>query len=154
MFSGCFSLKITKLRIPDAVRKGDTAILECHYDLEGGMLYSVKWYKSTFEFFRYTPLDVPQTKQFNLRDLNVNVNMTASNGTYLVLDDVTVDTGGIYSCEVSMDAPTFDTSLESGQLKVCFCGTLWFVFRLRIKSDLSQTKKGKELYVAYVISKL
>lgn len=112
-------MKITKLRIPDAVKKGETAILECHYDLEGGMLYSVKWYKGTFEFFRYTPLDRPQTKQFHLRDLNVYVNMTASNGTYLVLDDVNFDTGGVYSCEVSMDAPTFDTSLESGQLKVC-----------------------------------
>lgn len=45
--------------------------------------------------------------------------MSVSNGTYLVLDNVSIDNSGVYSCEVSMDAPTFVTNMESGQLKVC-----------------------------------
>ena len=38
--------------IPDVVRVGHDARLNCDYDLEGERLYQVKWYKGTHEFYR------------------------------------------------------------------------------------------------------
>lgn len=39
------SLKDVRVKVPSAVRKSDTVVLHCYYDLEGDSLYSVKWYK-------------------------------------------------------------------------------------------------------------
>lgn len=39
------SLRDVRVKIPSAVRKSDTVVLNCYYDMEGDSLYSVKWYK-------------------------------------------------------------------------------------------------------------
>ena len=39
--------------MPSHVRAGDDARLSCEFDMEGGTLYSVKWYKDDNEFYRY-----------------------------------------------------------------------------------------------------
>lgn len=39
------SLKDVRVKVPSAVRKSDTVVLHCYYDMEGDSLYSVKWYK-------------------------------------------------------------------------------------------------------------
>lgn len=39
------SLRDVRVKVPSAVRKSDTVVLHCYYDMEGDSLYSVKWYK-------------------------------------------------------------------------------------------------------------
>lgn len=66
---GAFSLRINKLSVPKRV----SIELECDYDLEGGRLYAVKWYKGGREFYRYIPSENPATKIFAVSGINVNV---------------------------------------------------------------------------------
>lgn len=45
----------------------------CLYDMEGDVLYSVKWYRRRREFFRYTPRENPPLKTFEVAEISVNV---------------------------------------------------------------------------------
>jgi len=67
------TLKDVSITIPKAIRRGDNAILLCHYNLEGDTLYSVKWYKGKREFFRYTPKENPALKVFPVPGIAVDV---------------------------------------------------------------------------------
>ncbi|KAL1491236.1 hypothetical protein ABEB36_011862 [Hypothenemus hampei] len=109
-------LKNVKLKVPRAVVRGQDAVLQCHYDLEGDKLYSVKWYRGNFEFFRYSPGENPKIKQFKLRGLNVNEG--ESKDTQVVLEKVSQDISGMYSCEVTADQPSFFTDMRTSELKV------------------------------------
>ncbi|KAL0278583.1 UNVERIFIED_CONTAM: hypothetical protein PYX00_000363 [Menopon gallinae] len=55
------------------IRRGETAVFMCDFDLEGDSLYSVKWYKGMSEFFRFTPKDEFPIKTFPLEGLNIDV---------------------------------------------------------------------------------
>ncbi|EDS26182.1 conserved hypothetical protein [Culex quinquefasciatus] len=58
------ALRDVQVTVPQAVRRGDNAMLYCHYDMDGENLYSVKWYKGRREFYRYTPKENPAMKVF------------------------------------------------------------------------------------------
>lgn len=78
LFLFCFSefiwcLRLTEVRIPNHTVKNSSARLECHYDLDGEALYSVKWYKDGNEFYRYVPRDMPPAQVFELAGINVDV---------------------------------------------------------------------------------
>lgn len=66
-------LRLTEVRIPNHIRMGESARLECHYDLDGESLYSVKWYKDGNEFYRYVPRDMPPAQVFVLPGVSVDV---------------------------------------------------------------------------------
>lgn len=68
-------LRYVNLTVPTAVKKGDNALLICNYDMEGDILYTVKWYKGRREFFRYTPKENPAMKTFPLAGLYVDVSI-------------------------------------------------------------------------------
>ncbi|KAK4874770.1 hypothetical protein RN001_014130 [Aquatica leii] len=116
LHEGVFALRDVKLTIPAAVERGKQAKLRCNYDMEGDPLYAVKWYKSDREFFRYTPLDIPPFKQFSTPYINVVENL--SNGSFVVLNNVSLESSGKFSCEVSADAPSFYTVDAVGILQV------------------------------------
>lgn len=66
-------LRLTEIRIPNHTVKNTSARLECHYDLDGEALYSVKWYKDGNEFYRYVPRDMPPAQVFPLQGVLVDV---------------------------------------------------------------------------------
>lgn len=66
-------LRLTEVRIPNHIVLDATAHLECHFDLDGESLYSVKWYKDGNEFFRFVPRDVPTAQYFPLPGITVDV---------------------------------------------------------------------------------
>lgn len=69
-------LRDVHLTVPKAVRRGDSVVLHCNYNLEGDPLYALKWYKGRAEFYRYTPNEKPPMKVFpipGLTELNVDV---------------------------------------------------------------------------------
>jgi hypothetical protein len=72
------SLRLTEVRIPNHVIRNNTVRLECHFDLNGEALYSVKWYKDGFEFYRYVPRDHPPAQVFNLTGVYVDVSANSS----------------------------------------------------------------------------
>lgn len=67
------SLRDVRVLVPEAVKRYDTVELNCHYDLEGDSLYSVKWYKGRREFYRYTPKENPAMKIFPIGGATVVV---------------------------------------------------------------------------------
>ena len=45
-------LRITEVVVPPYSRGGNSITLRCQFDLEGDVLYNVKWYKGAKEFYR------------------------------------------------------------------------------------------------------
>lgn len=64
---------MTEVRIPKHIMRYEDAALGCKYDLDGESLYSVKWYKDGFEFYRYVPRDKPPGQIFPLPGVDVDV---------------------------------------------------------------------------------
>ncbi|XP_054268683.1 uncharacterized protein LOC128990628 isoform X2 [Macrosteles quadrilineatus] len=114
--TGVGGLRDVEIRAPIAVSPGSSATLTCRYDLEGDPLYTVKWYKGRQEFFRYVPKELPHTRVFPLP--GVNVDISASGPTKVVLRDVQKSLSGKYRCEVSADAPNFHTQVVSTHMHV------------------------------------
>ncbi|RZB39828.1 uncharacterized protein BDFB_010564, partial [Asbolus verrucosus] len=111
------ALRDVRINVPSAVVRGKDAALECYYDLEGDQLYAVKWYLGTTEFYRYTPKEIPPIKQFPSQS-GLTVREQNSSATRVVLEHVPMSISGRYSCEVSADAPSFFTSIQSAYLQV------------------------------------
>ncbi|XP_078038906.1 uncharacterized protein LOC144471074 [Augochlora pura] len=112
----CSGLREVRIQIPTAVKKGDSAILNCWYDTEGDPLYAVKWYKGGREFYRYAPNETPVVKTFPIG--NLTVKKTESNSTQLSLTNLELNAAGVYSCEVSADAPSFHTDIVYATMNV------------------------------------
>uniref|UniRef100_A0A1B0AWA8 Ig-like domain-containing protein n=1 Tax=Glossina palpalis gambiensis TaxID=67801 RepID=A0A1B0AWA8_9MUSC len=102
-----WSLSMTEVRIPKHIMRYEDAVLGCKYDLDGESLYSVKWYKDGFEFYRYVPRDMPPGQVFPLPGVDVDLQNSTDN--VVVLHRVTLQSTGRYRCEVSGEAPSFQT---------------------------------------------
>ncbi|KAG8227872.1 hypothetical protein J437_LFUL007182, partial [Ladona fulva] len=113
---GVGGLKNVRVVSPGAVAVGETVTLECKYDLEGAELYAIKWYKGKKEFYRYLPKEDPPTKVFPLP--GIKVDLSESNAYHVVLRDAGFSLTGRYRCEVSADAPSFDTALVAASLVI------------------------------------
>ncbi|XP_035215202.1 uncharacterized protein LOC118188802 [Stegodyphus dumicola] len=86
---------------------GERVRLECVFDAEHEDLYSVKWYKDDEEFFRFLPKDKPANQFFEIQDIQVDMSRS-SNGT-VYLQNTSRAAEGTYRCEVSADAPSFQS---------------------------------------------
>ncbi|XP_021702545.1 uncharacterized protein LOC5566816 [Aedes aegypti] len=106
-----------QVTVPRAVRRGDSAVLYCYYDMGDEKLYSVKWYKGRREFYRYTPKETPPMKVFSVP--GVQVKRVSSNESQVMLNSLNNLSSGRYSCEVSAEAPSFHTMIVTGDLEVC-----------------------------------
>ncbi|CAL1266849.1 unnamed protein product [Larinioides sclopetarius] len=98
-------LKITRFEVPSLVVPGDSAILTCFYDLGKEKLYSVKWYKDHVEFFRFFPSLSPQYMAFPAPGLDIDLSKSSPNTVYL--RNLTLQSEGQYTCQVSADEPYF-----------------------------------------------
>uniref|UniRef100_A0A1B6DEL1 Ig-like domain-containing protein n=2 Tax=Clastoptera arizonana TaxID=38151 RepID=A0A1B6DEL1_9HEMI len=107
-------LKLNQVRIDQHTVRGNNTVLQCNYDLQGETLYSVKWYKDGNEFFRFLPRDNPPAQIFTLP--GVIVDMDASNSTQVTLKTLTLASSGRYRCEVSAEAPSFQTVSDHGDM--------------------------------------
>ncbi|KAL1497146.1 hypothetical protein ABEB36_008152 [Hypothenemus hampei] len=98
------SLKNVVLDIePRIVEFGKESTLRCSYDLENAPLYTVKWYRGQFEFYRFTPKEHPYTKTFPIEGLDVDE--SRSNEHQVVLRNIGFNLSGNFSCEVTTDEP-------------------------------------------------
>jgi len=103
--------------VPAQVMLEERATLQCIFDMEGEELYSVKWYKAGHEFFRYIPGDRDQRiTTFNLP--GITVEKSYSDASSVVLRNVNLGSTGRYRCEVSAEAPLFNTVSQSRRMQV------------------------------------
>ncbi|CAH1118814.1 unnamed protein product [Phaedon cochleariae] len=111
------SLKDVVLTIqPNVVQRSSNSTLRCSYDLQNDILYSVKWYRGRYEFYRFTPSEQPKTKVFHFKGINVLESL--SNSTHVVLQDIDFNLSGNFSCEVTTDAPHFSTGFDTKTMLV------------------------------------
>ncbi|KAJ9596705.1 hypothetical protein L9F63_012270 [Diploptera punctata] len=109
-------LKLISLKIPSATNVLSTVTLKCEYDLEGRKLYSVKWYKDGSEFFRYMPDYEPEIRA--VKSSGINVDLKQSGMNMVTITDLQFNNSGNYKCEVSTEAPNFDTVANSSNMTV------------------------------------
>jgi hypothetical protein len=115
--SSALGIRLREVAIPPHAIRGQNARLRCLYDMEGDELYSIKWYRNGHEFYRYIPSDEPQTTVFN-GEGGINVDESESTETEIVLRSVDLATTGQFRCEVSGEAPLFQTAFEEAYLVV------------------------------------
>ncbi|XP_022257342.1 cell adhesion molecule 2-like [Limulus polyphemus] len=102
--------------VPSPIRAGQSVELTCSYKLDDDSLYSVKWYKDNIEFYRYVPKDWPPGQFLPLRGVRVELSKSGEDKVYL--NDIDLDSEGRYRCEVSAEAPSFQTVEASKDMKV------------------------------------
>nr|XP_050034882.1 synaptogenesis protein syg-2-like [Dermacentor andersoni] len=112
----CNGLRLVRLDMPSAVIRGDPLWLNCSFDLESDDLYSVKWYKNNREFFRYLPNENPPGQAYRLSGVYVDASRSSVGSLYLKETDLKSE--GLYACEVSADAPSFQTIRSEKELKI------------------------------------
>nr|XP_045620418.1 uncharacterized protein LOC123771741 [Procambarus clarkii] len=116
------SILVEKVVVPPVVLAGRRATLECHYQEDGDKLYSLKWWRGDEEFYQYIP---PIRKDFPAT--GVTVNLTATNSLnfgndgqeVVVLDEVGLDTAGVYKCEVLAEH-SFETVFKQANMTVIY----------------------------------
>jgi hypothetical protein len=84
--------------------------------MEGDKLYSIKWYRNGHEFYRYIPSDRPKTTIFDGN--GIKVDRRQSTETAIMLKHVDLDTTGKFRCEISGEAPLFQTAFREAILAV------------------------------------
>lgn len=92
------------------------ALLDCRYDLDGDILYDVKWYKDGQQFFRCTPA---QAKDYPLEGIKIYYDKFPSIGSCSFrLTNLNFKSEGEYKCEVSTEGPAFKMAARQSRLKV------------------------------------
>ncbi|XP_039293047.1 cell adhesion molecule 1 [Nilaparvata lugens] len=118
---GCLCLKLLRVGVPQYKLRGELAVLECHYELEGDSLYAVKWYKENEEFYRYVPKSNPPQSSYRVDGIKVDHQL--SDYKQVALRSVNLKSSGVYRCEVSAEAPSFASAQSEGRMEVLFLPT-------------------------------
>ncbi|XP_053693358.1 uncharacterized protein LOC128741512 [Sabethes cyaneus] len=165
LLGGIFPLHLRHVRIPSYKFRGESALLECQYELANGnqhhyrdrsdyrssrthssnddyyndggggggggggvggpgygsigeKIYSVKWYKDNEEFYRYVPSANPPIKSYKIEGIRVDPNH--SDNTKVLLRSLTLKSSGLYRCEISAEAPSFDSVQGEGRMDVIY----------------------------------
>jgi hypothetical protein len=66
---------MVKAVVPRYKVRGETAVLRCDFELEGALLYAVKWYRENEEFYRYVPKSDPQKTSYIVDGIKVDVSI-------------------------------------------------------------------------------
>ncbi|XP_065166031.1 uncharacterized protein [Atheta coriaria] len=109
-------LKWVRVNLPQYRKPGETAQLQCDYDLGNDTLYAVKWYKDNEEFYRYVAKERPPASSHNVEGVSVDVSL--SDSKRVILRGVTLRSGGLYMCEVSAEAPSFASAKSEARMEV------------------------------------
>ncbi|XP_054009059.1 basal cell adhesion molecule-like isoform X3 [Hylaeus anthracinus] len=109
-------LKLIRINVPPYTLRGKSALLECRYDLETDKLYTITWYKDDEEFYRYVPRGEPTKHSYPVE--GVKVDHRRSDHQQVLLQDVSLHSSGQYKCEVSGEAPNFNSVSAEASMEV------------------------------------
>lgn len=110
------AIRMLMMDVPSPTTQGESVELICSYKLDEDKLYSVKWYKDDVEFYRYVPNDWPPGQFLPLQGVRVDLSKSGSQSVYL--REVDLNSAGTYRCEVSAEAPEFQTVEAEKEMKV------------------------------------
>ncbi|EDW83939.1 uncharacterized protein beat-IV [Drosophila tropicalis] len=85
---------------------------------EGESLYAIKWYKDNEEFYRYVPKARPPKTSYRVDGVRVIEEL--SDASRVLLRGLTLNSTGLYRCEVSAEAPNFSSVQGEGRLDIVF----------------------------------
>ncbi|XP_064553079.1 uncharacterized protein beat-IV isoform X2 [Drosophila montana] len=85
---------------------------------EGEELYAIKWYKDNEEFYRYVPKARPPKTSYRVEGVRVIEEL--SDASRVLLRGLTLNSTGLYRCEISAEAPNFSSVQGEGRLDIVF----------------------------------
>uniref|UniRef100_A0A1A9ZZA6 Ig-like domain-containing protein n=1 Tax=Glossina pallidipes TaxID=7398 RepID=A0A1A9ZZA6_GLOPL len=85
---------------------------------EGEALYAIKWYKDNEEFYRYVPKAKPPKTSYRVD--GVRVIEEHSDSSRVLLRGLTINSTGLYRCEISAEAPNFSSVEAEGHMDVVY----------------------------------
>ncbi|XP_061389360.1 transcription factor 20-like, partial [Musca vetustissima] len=91
---------------------------EEHDEEEGEDLYAIKWYKDNEEFYRFVPKANPPKTSYRVD--GVRVIEEHSDSSRVLLRGLTINSTGLYRCEISAEAPSFASVQGEGQMDVVY----------------------------------
>ncbi|XP_072397753.1 uncharacterized protein [Diabrotica undecimpunctata] len=103
-----------KISVPKYVKEGENVTLHCEFHPKFNIL-AVEWYMDEQEFFRFSPNGNPP-RVFPVPGISVDTNTSSANN--VVLKNVQTELTNRYMCEVSWEAPLFNTAMESKMMYV------------------------------------
>lgn len=109
-------LHIKNIIVPKFTQVGENVMLKCDYDLQHDILYSIKWYKDNQEFYRYVPMDEPPKQRFSV--IGADTRLELSDKEHVHLHNISLASAGLYTCEVSTEAPRFRTQAVTMNMRV------------------------------------
>nr|XP_040574662.1 cell adhesion molecule 2-like [Lepeophtheirus salmonis] len=101
---------------PSWINLGDTVTLTCRYDLGRDAIYSMKWYKDSKELYKYIPTYKPEYITFKQPGIIIDEESTRPN--QLVFKVESPLGSGQYSCEITIETPSFRTYNKTSNLTV------------------------------------
>ncbi|XP_076032040.1 cell adhesion molecule 1-like [Oratosquilla oratoria] len=105
-----------EVRVPIYKVRGSSANLTCNYNLQGAVLYSLKWYKGDEQFFQYIPANEEPISTFGVH--GIEINKKNSDMRTVQLQRLEVPSSGSYKCEVITEGPMFITEFAHGNMTV------------------------------------
>jgi hypothetical protein len=127
-------IKLTSVAVPDLISPGKGFWINCTYDMESMPLYSVKWFKKNnevkeegvwSEIYGYIPNKERMEEQKVYPTRGVQIDLSKSSQGNVYIKSAEEETEGTYKCEVSADAPTFETVLEERETRLYRKCLLW-----------------------------
>ncbi|XP_058804251.1 cell adhesion molecule 3-like [Phymastichus coffea] len=109
------ALKLLEISVPPYLRRGESARLECRYDLESDKLYSVSWYKDHEHIYSYLRKSGTK-KAFTVE--GVKIDTYKSNNQALQLLNVSLNSTGYYACEVHTETKPFKSVKGDAYMEV------------------------------------
>ncbi|XP_075160063.1 beaten path IV [Haematobia irritans] len=85
---------------------------------EGEDLYAIKWYKDNEEFYRYVPKANPPKTSYRVD--GVRVIEEHSDSSRVLLRGLSINSTGLYRCEISAEAPNFSSVQGEGRMDVVY----------------------------------
>uniref|UniRef100_A0A1A9WJ64 Ig-like domain-containing protein n=1 Tax=Glossina brevipalpis TaxID=37001 RepID=A0A1A9WJ64_9MUSC len=85
---------------------------------KGEALYAIKWYKDNEEFYRYVPKAKPPKTSYRVD--GVQVIEEHSDSSRVLLKGLTINSTGLYRCEISAEAPNFSSVEAEGHMDVVY----------------------------------
>jgi len=110
------TIQLDQVHVPLHPQVNQSVSLMCEYNLHGEPLYSIKWYKNQQEFYRYLPKESPPSLSFSVPGTTVDV--TLSDSRLVHLRNISLESAGLYQCEVSTEAPKFKTIARDERMSV------------------------------------
>jgi len=109
-------IQLKTIHVPHYPQVNESVSLWCEYDLKDENLYSIKWYKDQQEFYRFLPKESPPQMAFPVAGALVSLNMSNERLVHLV--NISLESIGLYTCEVSTEAPKFKTIARNEAMNV------------------------------------